>query len=85
MLHERRRGYYRLVAEYKLEAIRVRERGMRRFKSFEQAQRFLRAHAAASNIFNLGRHLVPANHYRDLSVSAFTEWGGGCLRIEFRL
>ena len=40
---------------------------------------------AASNIFNLGRHLVPANHYRDLSVRAFTEWGGGFLRIEFRL
>ena len=22
----------------------------------------------------MGRHLVSANHYRDLSVSAFTEW-----------
>ena len=56
------------------EATRVRERGMRRFKSTRQAQRFVTAHAAVNNLFNLGRHLVSANHYRDLRVSAFTEW-----------
>ena len=38
------------------------------------AMRFLGAHAAVNNLFNLGRHLVSANHYRDLRVSAFTEW-----------
>ena len=32
-------------------------------------------HAAVSNLFNLGRHLVRAKHYRDLRVSAFEEWG----------
>jgi putative transposase len=39
-----------------------------------QAQRFLGAHAAVGNLFNLGRHLVGAQHYRDLRVSAFGEW-----------
>jgi putative transposase len=47
----------------------------RRFNSVRQAQRFLGAHAAVSNLFNLGRHLVRAQHYRDLRVSAFAEWG----------
>jgi len=61
-------------AEQSHGATRVRERGMRRFKSLKQAQRFLGAHAAVSNLFNLGRHLVRAQHYRDLRVSAFSEW-----------
>ena len=61
-------------AEQSHEATRVRERGMRKFKSVGQAQRFLGAHAAVSNLFNLGRHLVTANHYRDLRVSVFAEW-----------
>jgi len=56
------------------EATRVRERGMRRFKSVGQAQRFLGAHAAVSNLFNPGRHLVRAEHYRDLRMSAFAKW-----------
>lgn len=56
------------------EKTRVRERGMRRFKSAGQAQRFVTAHAAVSNLFNLGRHLVSSNHYRYLRVSAFSEW-----------
>ena len=61
-------------AEQSHEATRVRERGMRRFKSIRQAQRFLAVHAAVSNLFNLGRHLVGADHYRNLRVSAFDEW-----------
>jgi putative transposase len=40
-----------------------------------QAQRFLGAHAAVSNLFNLGRHLVRAEHYRNLRISALEEWG----------
>ncbi len=43
---------------------------MRRFKSMEQAQRFLDVHAAANNLFNLGRHLVSASDYRDLRQGA---------------
>jgi len=61
-------------AEQSHEATRVRERGMRKFKSVGQAQRFLVAHAAVSNLFNLGRHLVRAEHYRNLRISAFGEW-----------
>jgi len=61
-------------AEQSHEATRVRERGMRKFKSLGQAQRFVTAHAAVSNLFNLGRHLIRAEHYRNLRVSAFTEW-----------
>jgi putative transposase len=61
-------------AEQSHEATRVRERGMRRFKSRGQAQRFVTAHAAVQNLFNLGRHLVKAEHYRDLRISAFAEW-----------
>ena len=61
-------------AEQSHEATRVRERGMRKFKSVGQAQRFLGTHAAVSNLFNLGRHLVHAEHYGDLRMSAFGEW-----------
>jgi len=61
-------------AEQSHESTRVRERGMRKFKSVGQAQRFPSAHAAVSNLFNLGRHMVRAQHYRELRVSAFGEW-----------
>jgi putative transposase len=61
-------------AEQSHEPTRVRERVIRRFKSVGRAQWFLGAHAAVSNLFNLGRHLVRAEHYRDLRVSAFAEW-----------
>lgn len=56
------------------ELTRVRERGTRRFKSPKQAQRFLSAHAAVYNLFNLGRHLVRAEHYKSLRIGAFKEW-----------
>ena len=61
-------------AEQSHESTRVRERSMRRFKSPGQAQRFLGAHAAVYNLFNLGRHLVRAAHYRNLRTSALDEW-----------
>ncbi len=51
-------------AELSHQPTRVRERGMRRFKSMRQAQRFLTVHAAVHNLFNLGRHLVSAKNYR---------------------
>ena len=40
-------------AEQSHEATRMRERGVRRFKSIRQAQRFVTAHAAVYNLFNL--------------------------------
>jgi putative transposase len=61
-------------AEQSHEATRVRERGMRKFNSARQAQRFLGTHATVSNLFNLGRHKVGAQHYRDLRINAFAEW-----------
>ena len=61
-------------AEQSHEVTRVRERGVRRFKSIRQAQKFLCAHAAVSNLFNLGRNFLRAQYYRDLRVSAFAEW-----------
>ncbi len=61
-------------AEQSHEATRVRERGMRKFKSVKQAQEFLGTHAAVSNLFNLSRHLVRAEHFRNLRVGAFAEW-----------
>ena len=61
-------------AEQSHEATRVRERGMRAFKSPSQAQQFLDAYTAVANLFNLYRHLVGAQHYRDLWEDAFVEW-----------
>ena len=61
-------------AELSHQPTRVRERVMRRFKSTAQAQRFLTVHAAVYNLFNLGRHLVGAGHYRELRTDAFGQW-----------
>ncbi len=62
------------LAEQLHQATRVMGRGMWRFKSVKQGQRFLGAHAAVSNLFNLARHLVRAEHYRNLRESAFAKW-----------
>lgn len=61
-------------AELSHQPTRVRERGMRRFKSIEQAQLFLGVHAAVFNLFNLGRHAVKAKHYRLFRQRAFASW-----------
>ena len=61
-------------AELSHQPTRVRERGMRRFKSIHQAQRFLGTHAAVYNLFNLGRHLISAEHYRLFRQRAFVSW-----------
>jgi putative transposase len=53
---------------------RVRERGMRRFKSVKQAQRFLNIHAAVYNLFNLARHLGAAETYRYFRLRSFASW-----------
>lgn len=61
-------------AELSHQPTRVRERGMRRFKSLRQAQRFLSVHATVYNLFNLGRYLISAVHYRLLRQCAFASW-----------
>jgi putative transposase len=61
-------------AELSHEPTRVRARGMRKFKSMKQAQRFLAAHAAVYKLFNLGHHLVSAENYRYFRRRAFASW-----------
>ena len=53
---------------------RRRERKMQRFKSARSAQKFLSAHAAVYNIFNVERHLISAQSYRVLRAAAMTTW-----------
>ena len=43
-------------------------------RSVQQAQRFPGVHAAVYDLFNLGRHLICAEHYRSLRMSAFASW-----------
>jgi len=61
-------------AELSHEPTRVRERGMRRFKSVRQAQRFLSVHAVVYSLFNRGRHLISAQHHRFSRQRAFASW-----------
>ena len=61
-------------SELSHQSTRIRERGMRRFKSIVQAQRFLGVHSTVYNLFNLGRHLVSATHYRLFRMHAFASW-----------
>ena len=65
-------------AELSHQPTRVRERGMRRFKSIEQAQRFLGVHAAVYNLFNLGRHLVSASQLSGFEARRFCVLEKGC-------
>lgn len=53
---------------------------MSKFKSARQALRFLGVHAAVSNLFNLCRHLVRAEYYRNLRVGGFEEWSKAVAR-----
>ena len=61
-------------AELSHQPPRVRERVMRRFKSAHQTQLFLGAHSAVFNLFDLGRQLLSADHYRLLKRAAFNRW-----------
>lgn len=58
-------------AELSNQPTSARIRGMRRFKSRSQAQRFSDVHAAVYNLFNLGRRLVSAKHYQCPGNGAF--------------
>ena len=61
-------------AELSHQPTRGREQVMRRFKSAAQAQRFMTIRVAVYNLFNLGRHLVSAEHYKKLRIDAFERW-----------
>jgi putative transposase len=47
---------------------------MQRFKSARSAQKFLSAHAAVYNTFNVQRHLTPAQSHRVLRTAAMSTW-----------
>lgn len=72
-IHDRSQ-YANNRAELSHQPTRVRERGMRRFKTMHQAQRFLGTHAAVYNLFNLGRYLIFTRHYRLFRQRAFVSW-----------
>ncbi len=61
-------------AEVSHEPTRQRERGMRRFKSMAQAQRFLSVHGITQNLFRVGRHMLRAANSRMLRARAFVVW-----------
>ena len=61
---------------------RRRERQMQRFKSAEQAQRFLSSHAMIYGHFRPRRHLMTAAQYRRVRAKAFRVWQEeSCIRI----
>jgi putative transposase len=61
-------------AENSHQPTRRRERGMKRFKSAGQAQRFLSAHDGINNLFHLRRDHVIACDYRAARARAFEVW-----------
>ncbi len=61
-------------AELSHQPTRVRERGMRRFKSITQAQRFLESHAAVYNLFNLHRHSLCRRYFKLFRLRSFATW-----------
>src|SRR5215469_6446607 len=61
-------------AENSHQAVRRRERKLRRFKSARSAQRFLSMHAAVHNTFNLQRHLISRSTLRRFRAEAAEQW-----------
>ena len=61
-------------AEVSHQPTRRRERRMGRFKSLVSMQRFLSAHDAIYNHFNLQRHLISRPILRQMRASAAAEW-----------
>jgi transposase-like protein len=61
-------------AEVSHQPTRQQERQRRRFKSPEQAQRFLSVHGSINNLFRLGRHRIKAAHYQLFRDRAFALW-----------
>jgi transposase-like protein len=62
------------LAENSHQAVRRRERKLRRFKLARSGQRFLSMHAAVHNTFNLQRHLVSRSTLRVFRAEATVQW-----------
>ena len=73
----RTRRYLNNSAENSHRPTRRRERQMQRFKSPEQAQRFLSSHALIYGHFRPRRHLITAAEYRDTRARPFRIWRKG--------
>jgi len=63
-------------AENSHQPTRRRERKMQRFKSPGSAQRFLSAHAAVHNTFNVERHLISRKTLKPFRAAAMEQWRG---------
>ena len=61
-------------AENSHRPVRKRERAMQRFKSPEQAQRFLETFSAVCNHFRPRRHRLSAERYRHIMRERFQQW-----------
>lgn len=61
-------------AEVSHEAVRHRERQLRRFKSPGHAQRFISIHSVVGNLFRVGRQKISASSYRLLRACSFADW-----------
>jgi transposase-like protein len=61
-------------AENAHQPTRRRERKMQRFKSSGSAQRFLSAHAAVHNTFNVERHLISRKTLKAFRTAAMDQW-----------
>ena len=53
---------------------RRRERGMLRFRRMKSLQKFTSVHASIGNHFNLERHIVSRQLYKERRSEALTEW-----------
>ncbi len=61
-------------AENSHQPVRRRERKLQRFKSPGSAQRFLSAHSAVYNTFNIQRHLISRRTLRVFRSDAMAQW-----------
>jgi putative transposase len=73
-IEHRQSRYLNNRAENSHQPTRVRERQMKRFKSSEQAQRFLSIFESLNAPFRLRRHLLSATRYRLLLNQSFHLW-----------
>ena len=61
-------------AENSHQPFRRRERAMQRFRSMKTLQKFSSVHAQVQNHFNLERHLIARQTYKQRRLDALAEW-----------
>ena len=78
-IEHRQSRYLNNRAENSHQPTRIRERQMKRFKSSEQAQRFLSLFESINAPFRSRRHLLSATRYRLLLNQSFHLWNKAAL------